>query len=269
MILGASTRGRRNGRTTCARLGVLLAGVIGMTAAGPAVAEETRWEHLHARASALFQQERYIEGLVAAEAALKEAEQTFDARDFRVAESLATLAAYYRQEGRETAAETLDRRALEVQRGAMLEREIGFMMHWRYGETAAEWPAARHVILRFVDFPTHVIGIYSTDLWRHLERLRSDRVYVTFSLSYDTEGRMRRYQISRIGDVAQWQREFEYGGAETFGGASPWDVPMPASDERLADEADADTATDSGTAVDFGTAADSGAAAHSATATDE
>jgi hypothetical protein len=208
---------------------VLAAGLLlGAAAAQATEADEALWDEVARRAEHLYEQERFIEGAIAAEEALKIAEQAFAPNDFRLAESLTMLAAYYRQAGRTTAAEVLDRRVQSLQRQTLVERQLGFAMRWAYGAVASEWPGARHVILRFADYPAHVIGIYSKDLWTHLETLPTNEVYVTFSLSYDTEGRMRRYEITRIGDLEAWQEEFRYAGAEAFGGPSPWDLRAPA-----------------------------------------
>ena len=195
--------------------------------AGATRADDADWEHLSQRAAKLYEDGRFDEGLIAAEEALRAAEQSPEAKDFRLAESLTMLAAYYRHQGRTMAADVLDQRALAVQREVFVERRLGFPMQWSYGETDPQWPAARHVVLRFIDYPDHVVGIYSRDLWQSLEAAGGHQVYVTFSLSYDTDGRMRRYQIMQIGNAERWQEEFRYAGAESFGGPSPWDLPQP------------------------------------------
>ncbi len=185
------------------------------------------WQRVQGRAQQLFQEGRFVEGVIAAEESLKLAEQAFEPDDQRVIETLALLAAYYRQQGRTDAADALDGRILTAQRQVQLERHLGFPMVWRYGSIDTEWPDCRHVVFRFVDFPGHVLGIYSKDLGQYLESLGTNQVFLQFDVAYDPNGQLKRYRVAQIGDLTRWQSEFQYAGAEYYGGASPWTLPAP------------------------------------------
>jgi hypothetical protein len=123
-------------------------------------------------------------------------------------------------------------------------RREGFEMTWRYGPPAKEYPASRHIILTFVKFPDHYIGIYSPDLGDYLKSLPSDRVRVTFEISpifggmhggdwlnpfrlFElVAGRLRGrvwYNAVQIGELTRWRSEGGYGGARGNPHSSPRD----------------------------------------------
>lgn len=116
-------------------------------------------------------------------------------------------------------------------------------MTWRYGEPAKEWPSAQHVVLTFVGYPDHYIGIYSSDLGDCLETLPSRRVRVVFEVSpvfggmHGADwinplkifalviGRLRGnvwYHEVQIGNLTRWRSDFSYGGHKGIYDPSPW-----------------------------------------------
>jgi hypothetical protein len=128
--------------------------------------------------------------------------------------------------------------------GAGANQRKSFEMTWRYGPPAKEWLASKHVILTFVKFPDHYIGIYSQDLGDYLESLPSDRVRAVFELSpifggmhgadWDNPfrlfefvpGRLRGrvwYNVVQIGEVTRWRSDGGYGGTSANPRFSPWD----------------------------------------------
>ena len=123
-------------------------------------------------------------------------------------------------------------------------RQVPHEMIWEYGEPAKEWPAAKHVVLTFAEYPDYYIGIYSSDLGNYLETLPSHRVRVVFEVSpvfggmhgadwmnplkvLDLAvGYLRGnvwYHEVRIGDLTKWHSDFSYGGHQGNPGPSPWD----------------------------------------------
>lgn len=123
-------------------------------------------------------------------------------------------------------------------------RRLKFEMTWRYGPPAKEWPASKHIILTFVEFPDHYVGIYSPDLGDYLESLPSDRVRVVFEVSpvfggmhggdwvnpvklFDlVVGRLRGhvwYNTVQIGTLTRWRSDGGYGGSRGNPRPSPWD----------------------------------------------
>ena len=122
-------------------------------------------------------------------------------------------------------------------------RRVVQEMTWRYADPAKEWPSAKHVVLTFVGYPDHYIGIYSPDLGDYLESLPNNRVRVVFEVSpvfggmhgadwisplkiFDLViGRLRGtvwYHEVRIGDLTKWHSDFSYGGHNGNLESSPW-----------------------------------------------
>jgi len=95
-------------------------------------------------------------------------------------------------------------------------------MTWTYGEPAEQWPEARHVILSFVDYPNHHVGIYSNDLGDYLDKLTTESVSVTFRV-HRQFGCVSSYSEISIGALQHWDVQGGYGGGEGGYPASPWD----------------------------------------------
>jgi len=123
-------------------------------------------------------------------------------------------------------------------------RRVVHEMTWQYGEPAPEWPSAQHVVLTFVEYPDHYVGIYSSDLGDYLETLPGSRVRVEFEVSpvfggmHGADwinplkildlviGRLRGsvwYHEVRIGNLTQWRSAFSYSGHKGNVKPSPWD----------------------------------------------
>jgi hypothetical protein len=123
-------------------------------------------------------------------------------------------------------------------------RRVVHEMTWQYAEPAKEWPAAKHIVLTFVEYPDQYIGIYSPDLGDYLATLPSRRVRVVFEVSpvfggmHGADwinpskildlviGRLRgdvwSHQV-RIGDLTQWHTDVSYTGRHGNSSSSPWD----------------------------------------------
>jgi hypothetical protein len=122
-------------------------------------------------------------------------------------------------------------------------RRVVREMTWRYGEPAKEWPAAKHIILTFLDSPDDYIGIYSSDLGDYLETRPSHRVRVVFEVSpvfggmhgadwinplkiLDlATGRVRGdvwHHEVRIGNLTKWRSDFSHSGHQGNPPSSPW-----------------------------------------------
>ena len=99
---------------------------------------------------------------------------------------------------------------------------IEYEMTWRYGEPANKWPETRHVLLSFVDYPNHRVGIYSKDLGQYLEHLNTETVAVTFEVS-TRFGCFSGYSVVKIGELQHWNSEFSYGGLQGEYHPAPWD----------------------------------------------
>lgn len=104
-----------------------------------------------------------------------------------------------------------------------VERHESFEMTWSYEEGSAQNPQARHIILRFVDYPNHYVGIWSSDLGNYLEKLPSNRVRVVFQVTRDF-GKVRGFQEIQIGDLKGWHSSGGHAGRTGDASApSPWD----------------------------------------------
>ncbi len=103
-----------------------------------------------------------------------------------------------------------------------VEETVVHEMTWEYGETLKDRPDCKHIVLRFVKWPNHHVGIYSKDLGVYLESLKSNRVPVTFRVTRDW-GDVRGYNQTKIGELTSWNSEGGYGGREGDYHPSPWD----------------------------------------------
>lgn len=97
-----------------------------------------------------------------------------------------------------------------------------FDMTWTYGKPDDQWPEAKHIVLKFVDHPSQVVGIYSEDLGNYLDNLDTDTVPVTFRVHRQL-GCVSSYSVIKIGDLQHWDDQGGYGGGEGGDPASPWD----------------------------------------------
>lgn len=90
-------------------------------------------------------------------------------------------------------------------------RIVTYEMNWSYGPPAAQCGGTRHILLRFVSFPSDSIGICSQNLATYLESLPSNKVPVTFEVTYDLRS-VRVFHEVRSYYQTQGQRD-----------RSPWD----------------------------------------------
>ena len=104
-----------------------------------------------------------------------------------------------------------------------VERRESFEMTWKYADPSPRQPNSKHIVLNFVDFPNHYIGIWSSDLGPYLETLPSKRVRVVFVVTRDF-GSVRGYQEVQIGELRKWNSSGGYGGRSGDASLpSPWD----------------------------------------------
>lgn len=102
-------------------------------------------------------------------------------------------------------------------------RIVTRVMSWGYGPPVVQCPpGTKHIILRFVNFPDHAIGVCSRDLGRYLESLPTHEVAVTFELRYDVRS-MTGFHEAKIGDLTKWDDEWGYYQEGGEGKRSPWD----------------------------------------------
>ena len=120
--------------------------------------------------------------------------------------------------------QALYRRMQSIEKATIGKHERVVSMRWSYGEPKRDWPMARHVILRFVAFPNHRIGIYSDDLGEYLEALGTEFVDVTFRLTYDkSSNTVVGTNCRAIGELTEWQQHYSYSGVSGDAKPSPWD----------------------------------------------
>jgi hypothetical protein len=84
-------------------------------------------------------------------------------------------------------------------------------MTWSYVPYSSTDPESKHVILRFVNDPSHIIGIFSEDLRDYLESLPDNHVTVIFEVRQDSK-RAKTSQEIKIGGLTEWHTSFRYEG---------------------------------------------------------
>ena len=105
-----------------------------------------------------------------------------------------------------------------------------FQMTWKYGPPSSEWPDSKHIILTFVDYPAHFLGMYSRSLAEYLESLPEKRVPVTFDVTYSSQlsgtgdYQFEKYQIVQIGTLTEWDQQSIYDGPGAEDESSPWTI---------------------------------------------
>jgi hypothetical protein len=98
--------------------------------------------------------------------------------------------------------------------------EQAFWMTWENKGTNNEYRAS-HVVLEFVDFPQHHVGIFSSDLADYLQRGPRDRVRVKFEVK-SSFGCFDGFRETQIGELTHWNSAFEYAGVRGPDDPSPW-----------------------------------------------
>ncbi|HUG43945.1 MAG TPA: hypothetical protein VMN76_06865 [Acidobacteriota bacterium] len=78
------------------------------------------------------------------------------------------------------------------------------------------------IVLRFVDYPNHSIGIFSSDLKGYLRSYSKSELPVGFEIRSDFWC-MRGYNAKRIGDLENWTSAWGYSGSEGADASpNPW-----------------------------------------------
>ena len=101
-------------------------------------------------------------------------------------------------------------------------RTLTYEMVWDYGPPAEQCRGTKHILLRFVDFPSDMIGICSQDLGNYLESLASNKVPVTFEVTYDLRS-VRGFREVKIGTLTRWNEVWSYNQSQGERKRSPWD----------------------------------------------
>lgn len=103
-----------------------------------------------------------------------------------------------------------------------VKKTATFQMTWSYAEPLSEWPDCKHIVLTFVEYPDHQIGIVSNDLGEYVESLSEPTVAVQFETTWDF-GKLRGYHATKIGDRTDWHSAWEYGALRLDRVPFPWD----------------------------------------------
>ncbi len=145
----------------------------------------------------------------------------------KVAEALYLLSYVYTIEGKNFSSPevtSVHQRLMEIAENSTDKKTRVFKMNWKYGDPSPEWPDAKHIILSFVKYPNHVVGIYSNDLGKYLESLKAGEIEVKFEVTTDKlSGQMMSYHVAEIGRAESWQSYNSYGGTAGEAKPSPWD----------------------------------------------
>ena len=99
--------------------------VLAVSIALPAYAQETLWNELNEKVTALYEQGRYAEAATIAKEALKVAEDTFGPDNPNVATALNNLAGLYQVQERYAEAEPLYQRAVGIREEALGREDPG------------------------------------------------------------------------------------------------------------------------------------------------
>ena len=102
-----------------------------------------------------------------------------------------------------------------------VKREMTYDMEWSLGESVEYLPDCQHVVLRFKDYPSYSVGIYSNDLADYLQTLAHKDVRVTFAMTLDF-GRTRGFHETRIGELTDWNAVDGYFSSRGDGSKSPF-----------------------------------------------
>jgi hypothetical protein len=123
-------------------------------------------------------------------------------------------------------------------------RRVVRTMTWYYAESSPQWPSSKHIVLTFVDYPHHFIGVYSPDLGTYLESLPGRQVQVVFEVSpvfggmhgrdWINPAKLLELEVGRLrgnlwhhtvqfGQRTYWHSDFSYSGREGNTKGSPWD----------------------------------------------
>ena len=77
------------------------------------------------------------------------------------------------------------------------------------------------VVLRFTDYPSQMIGIYSSDLADHLKESRTNPVPVLMEIS-SALWCMQSQRVVQIGQLTHWKSVWGYSGVDGMTATSPW-----------------------------------------------
>jgi hypothetical protein len=97
-----------------------------------------------------------------------------------------------------------------------------YWMTWEIKPGPSQGMKESEVVLSFVDFPGHYIGIYSDQLAAHLPTLVSKKVKVVFEITSDY-GKVRGFKETEIAGLKNWSSEWGYAGSIGTPSKSPWD----------------------------------------------
>jgi hypothetical protein len=99
-----------------------------------------------------------------------------------------------------------------------------YLMTWEVNGPVSS-SGEQEVLLQYVDFPGRFIGIYSSELARHLATATSP-VSVTTRYTSDLGGCLRRYKRTQIGELKSWKQAG--GFSRALGNANgPWEKTPP------------------------------------------
>jgi hypothetical protein len=110
--------------------------------------------------------------------------------------------------------------------GCRATQRVTYDMDWEYAPpdkpAPPQLPGAKHIVLRYADFPHFYEGIYSADLGPYLESLPSHRVRVEIQVTREF-GCLRGYHLVRVGDRDFKDGTGHSGSTALAGEPSPWD----------------------------------------------
>ena len=203
--------------------------IIGLVATWTAQSfAQPEWDSLYRDAETSFQQGRFDEAGGKARQALERAKELFGGEDVRTYGSeylMLMIEAYQKSIAGDKTDEELNQRMVVLAEKAVTKRRKVYNMTWHYGEPAKEWPSSKHIIMTFVDYPNHHVGMYSPDLANYLDSLAEKQVPVAFEVTYTPLGEMQGYHEVQIGALTHWKSEWGYGGTQDDYKPSPWETP--------------------------------------------
>jgi hypothetical protein len=185
---------------------------------------EEIWQELENQVAEPLERKDPVAAEQKAKEVLATAEKTFGPTHTYTGKALYMLAIIYQETGKKKEAAAIMKRLQEIMDRNIQKRQMIFGMSWQYGEPDKEWPEAKHIVLTFVDYPNHYMGIYSKDLGPYLESLKKDHVPVVLRISYDTSlQKVMSHSLVQIGDLKKWQDFRSYTGTKGDYSPAPYD----------------------------------------------
>jgi len=97
-----------------------------------------------------------------------------------------------------------------------------YLMTWEIKPNQASRNNESEVVLSFVDYPGHYVGIYSNEVADHLRHRGEPRVSVLFEITSDY-GKVRGTREIEIAGLRDWKSVDGYSAATGSPARSPWD----------------------------------------------